>query len=954
MLKKYYEQSAVVNVLDTRCYYVPFGNGKDAFGCRKKSDRFVDLDGKWTIEEFDSPLSVPDDFYKSTPTAEIEVPSCVQYYGYDHFQYTNVNYPFPYDPPYVPNINPTYHYQRFVKIAKKKGERYYVNFEGVDSCFYLYINEEFVGFSQVAHRQSEFDATDFIKNGENKIDVLVLKWCMGSYLEDQDKLRFTGIFRDAYILVRPEGHVVDYKISTAIDGTVTFKLLDGTSATVTFAGEKKSVGNGETVSFKVENPHLWSAEDPYLYDMLIENNGEFIGEKVGIRTTEVKNGVYLFNGKPVKLMGVNRHDFNPKTGATVTIENIIEDFTLMKKLNVNAIRTSHYPNCPVFYKLADEYGFYVMDESDLESHGVVSRFTGFENANYDEIADDPQFRQAIIDRQKCNIGRDKNRPCVFAWSMGNECSYGDNFAAALRWIKANDDRPVHYESLCHVDRKKHGENYYYTEPVDMVSRMYPAPDWLNHGYLDDPKENRPLVLCEYCHSMGNGPGDFKEYWDIIRTSDRFMGGFVWEWADHGVLYGGIGQRYGGDFGETLHDGNFCMDGIISADRKITQKSLEMKKVYEPVEFTLTKDGLTVRSRNFFAPIEGTLCVTRKHMGKVLTTEKHVLNLAPGEEATYPVDPAHVVIASITLAKAVGLLEKGHEIAHAGFTDESVHDYTDKHYKSVKITETGRHVLVTTPCASYVVDKANAAIVSIKGKNGEILKTPLALNLWRAPTDNDRNVRRDWENCRYYEIFSEVREVTVANNAVRFTGKIAPVKLEPVATYSLVYEFFDEGVSAAIEYEFAPWTTFPPRVGLVTALDKKFDKVRYYGYGSNESYIDRRVSCVKDVYEDTVDNMFVRYVKPQENGSHYGTEFMEITDGKTTLRAENNFSFSALPYSAATLTDTAHDWELPAAEYTHLSLDFVMSGIGSNSCGPWLDGKWQAPKKGKGVIALSIK
>ena len=954
MLKKYYEQSAAVNALDTRCYYVPFGKAEDAFGCRKKSDRFVDLDGKWTIEEYDSPLSVPDKFYKTAPAAEIEVPSCVQYYGYDHFQYTNVNYPFPYDPPYVPNINPTYHYQRFVKIAKKKGERYYVNFEGVDSCFYLYVNDEFVGFSQIAHRQSEFDATDFIKSGDNKIDVLVLKWCMGSYLEDQDKLRFTGIFRDAYILARPEGHVVDYKIATALDGTVTFTLLDGTTATVTFLGEKKTVGKGETASFKVENPRLWSAEDPYLYDMLIENGGEFIGEKVGIRTTEVKNAVYLFNGKPVKLMGVNRHDFNPKTGATVTIDNIIEDFTLMKKLNVNAIRTSHYPNCPMFYKLADEYGFYVMDESDLESHGVVSRFTGFENANYDEIADDPQFRQAIIDRQKCNIGRDKNRPCVFAWSMGNECAYGDNFAAALRWIKANDDRPVHYESLWHVDRKKHGEDYYYNEPVDMVSRMYPAPDWLTHGYLDDPKENRPLVLCEYCHSMGNGPGDFKEYWDVIRTSDRFMGGFVWEWADHGVLYGGVGQRYGGDFGETLHDGNFCMDGIISADRKITQKSLEMKKVYEPVEFTLSKDGLTVRSRNFFAPINATLTVTRKRMGETLTTEKHALCLSPGEEATYPCAAAHVVIASVTLDKAEGLLEKGHEIAREGWTNESVHDYTDKHYKSVEITETGRRVIVTTPAASYVLDKANAAIVSIRGKNGEILESPLALNLWRAPTDNDRNVRRDWENCRYYEIFSEVREVTVANNSVRFTGKIAPVKLEPVATYSLTYEFFDEGVSAAIEYEFAKWTTFPPRVGFAATISKKYDKVRYYGYGSNESYIDRRISCVKDVYADTVDNMFVRYVKPQENGSHYGTEFMEITDGKTTLRAEGNFSFSSLPYSAATLTHTAHDWELPAAESTHLSLDYFMSGIGSNSCGPWLGEKWQAPRQGKGIITLIVK
>ena len=397
-----------------------------------------------------------------------------------------------------------------------------------------------------------------------------------------------------------------------------------------------------------------------------------------------------------------------------------------------------------------------------------------------------------------------------------------------------------------------------------------------------------------------------------------------------------------------------MDGIISADRKITQKSLEMKKIYEPLEFTLSKDGLTVRSRNFFAPINATLTVTRKSMGETLTTEKHALCLSPGDEATYPVEQAHVIIASVTLDKAEGLLEKGHEIAREGFTDESVHDYTDKHYKSVEITETGRRVIVTTPAASYVLDKANAALVSIRGKNGEILESPLALNLWRAPTDNDRNVRRDWENCRYYEIFSEVREVTVANNSVRFTGKISPVKLEPVATYSLTYEFFDEGVSAAIEYEFAKWTTFPPRVGFAATISKKYDKVRYYGYGSNESYIDRRISCIKDVYADTVDNMFVRYVKPQENGSHYGTEFMEITDGKTTLRAEGNFSFSALPYSAATLTHTAHDWELPAAESTYLSLDYFMSGIGSNSCGPWLSEKWQTPRQGKGIITLIVK
>ncbi len=952
MLEKFYEQSGVVGVLDARAYYIPFRAGEDAFAPRGKSGRFISLNGKWKIDAYESMLDVKDDFFLSAPSSEIDVPSCVQLYGYDHLQYTNVNYPFPYNPPYVPNLNPTYHYQRTFKL-KKTDEKYYLNFEGVDSCFYLYVNDSFAGFSQISHRQSEFDVTGFVKDGENKLDVLVLKWCMGSYLEDQDKLRFTGIFRDVYLLARPEGHVIDYKVDTGADGTVGFKLLAGAGAEVSFNGAKKTVKPGERIEFRVENPRLWSAEDPYLYDMTIVYKDEVIGEKVGIRTTCVSGGVYLFNGKPIKLKGVNRHDFNCRTGATVTVENIIEDMKLMKELNVNAIRTSHYPNMPEFYQLADKYGFYVMDESDVESHGVVSRFTGHENANYDQIADDPQFMQAILDRQICNVQRDKNRPSVIIWSMGNECSYGENFARALRWIKANDDRPVHYESLWHVDRKKRGEDFYYSEPVDMVSRMYPQPSWMTEGYLDDKREYRPLVLCEYCHSMGNGPGDFKAYWDIIYTSDRFMGGFVWEWADHGVLFEGKGLRYGGDFGETLHDGNFCMDGIVTADRQIMGKTLEMKKAYEPVRFVKENNTLSVKSLCYFRPVTGVLTVTYKNMGKVVGEDKHNVSIKPGETFTVNVESAHVVIASVTLSEDFGLLKKGHEIAREGWTEKAA-VATDKKLSSVKITENGRYIDVTTPSAAYRLDKASAALMSIRGKNGEILKTPLALNLWRAPTDNDMYVKNEWYKCRYYEIFSEVRSVSAANNVVRFTGNISPVKLEPVAEYTLTYEFYDNAVSVKIDYEFASYAKYPPRVGLVAALDKKFDRVRYYGYGPGAAYIDRRISCVKDVYESSVGGLMERYVKPQENGSHYGTEFMEITDGKTILRAEDGFSFSALPYSSKQLTDCKHDWELPERENTWLSLDFYMSGVGSNSCGPQLDQRWEAPKKGKGSITLLIK
>ena len=960
MLPKYYEQMTAINVLPTRAYYVPFSNANDVFCLRGKSTQFTSLNGTWKIREYQSVMDVADDFYLTTPENEIPVPACVQIHGYDHLQYSNVNYPFPYDPPYVPNLNPTYHYSRTFTLDSVN-DKYYLNFEGVDSCFYLYVNGKEVGYSQISHRVSEFDITKFVVKGEIKVDGLVLKWCMGSYLEDQDKMRFTGIFRDVYLLSRPNGHIVDYKIDTDMYGNVSFTLLDGDNATVTLLDEEKTVKRGETIKFVVENPILWSAENPYLYDMIIYANGEYIGEKVGLRTSEVRNGVYLFNDKPIKFYGVNRHDFNSKTGMTVTLENIIEDLTLMKKLNVNAIRTSHYPSMPEFYQLCDKYGFYVMDESDLETHGVVARYTGYESANYDEIADNPMFEYGIVERQKCNVLRDKNRPSVVIWSLGNECSYGRNFEKALRWVKQADSRPVHYESLYNV-RNYNGisrDDHYYQEPVDMASRMYPPLKWMRE-FLTDKRENRPLVLCEYCHAMGNSPGDLSEYWEIIHSSDRYMGAFIWEWADHGLIQGDGNQRYGGDYGETMHDGNFCMDGIISSDRKILQKSEEMKKVYEPLDFYLDKGVLTIKSRNFFADFNGTLNLTYKNMGKVIATESVQLNIAPKSEVSINVKDAHVIVASVVLNDAQGLLDSGFEVARAGWTTNQ-REITDKVVTCIDVTEKGRYTEVKTKNVTFTLDNATAQIVSVVGKNGEILKTPLEFNVWRAPTDNDRMVRSDWEVCRMYETYSQPRFCSVQGNVVRYEGKLSPVKLVPLLGYIVTYEFFDDGVTINLDYETADHfvrekgdNIYLPRIGFTASLDKSFDKVRYYGYGSNESYIDKRLACIKDVYEYTVGDNDGEYVRPQEHGSHFDTEFMELTDGKTTIRVEDNFSFSCLPHSAMTYTKTAHTWELPESNATHLSLDYFMSGIGSNSCGPKLDDKYKVPAKGKGSITLIIK
>ena len=609
MLKKYYEADRSVGTEPLRAYYVPFGKGAEPSYNREESERFLSLNGTWKIRAYES-VSDADGFWNGAGDEEIPVPSCVQYYGYDFFQYTNVRYPFPFDPPHVPAKNPAYHYSRTF-TGRGKGEKTYLVFEGVDSCFYLYVNGAFAGYSQISHRISEFDITRLVTEGENKIDVLVLKWNFGSYLEDQDKWRFTGIFRDVYLLFRPSKHLTDYKIETFVrgaDGVVAFENRSKLSAKLTFNGESKEVGAGGSVSFLVKDARLWSAETPYLYPLSVECGEEVVFERVGIRTSEVKDGVYLLNGKPVKFYGVNRHDFHPEKGAAVSLEDMRGDILLMKKLNVNAVRTSHYPSSPLFYELCDEYGIYVMSESDLESHGSVmcddtSYCTGFAL-----VPQNPVFADNSLQRQRCNVEQNKNRPSVVIWSIGNEAGWGRNMIESAKEIRRLDSRPVHYEGVWNRDPEEFGKEDYYGAPLDLVSRMYPDISWMKNEYLTDERETRPLVLCEYAHAMGNGPGSLKDYWELMESSERFTGGFVWEWADHGVKYGGDGFRYGGDFGEYEHDSNFCIDGIVSPDRKIKAGTLSMKHAYQPLRFTRKGNELVVFNKNFFAAEVGELCL----------------------------------------------------------------------------------------------------------------------------------------------------------------------------------------------------------------------------------------------------------------------------------------------------------------------------------------------------------
>ena len=562
-----------------RSYYIPFAENdtvrtKHNILDRTSSSRFTSLDGVWQIKQLDH----VEDFDVNEKLGEsIPVPACVQMHGYDHIQYLNIRYPFPVMLPHLPYDNPCWHYRRTFNVKKQKGERYYINFEGVDSAFYIYINGEFKGYSQISHATSEFDITDLAVNGENTIDVLVLKWCISTYLECQDKFRFSGIFRSVYMLTRPEQHIVDYKIETTfngIDGILKFINESDVDIELNLEENKVIVPAKMENELIVPNVKAWSPETPELYTLELRANGEKIIESIGFRTVTIEGKVFKVNGEAVKLKGVNRHDFNCETAATVSLEDMAKDIHLMKELNVNAVRTSHYPNSPEFYLLCDKFGIYVMDEADLEMHGACSRDGRYDIPLWEEYAENEFFAPGITDRHIALVERDKNRTSVIIWSLGNESSFGKAFFGGAKYIKNRDNtRPVHYEGLQYAEDK-----YYYTDMVDMVSMMYPSFETIQTKVLDNPEENRPFVLCEYTHAMGNSCGDIAQYWDMIYNNEQMMGGFVWEWADHGIKTD-EGFLYGGDFKEPEHDGNFCADGLLTPDRKIKSNALEMMAVY---------------------------------------------------------------------------------------------------------------------------------------------------------------------------------------------------------------------------------------------------------------------------------------------------------------------------------------------------------------------------------------
>ena len=844
---KEYESLKRIGTEKHRSYYIPFSEGdkialKNGITDREKSSRFISLDGVWSIKEHVSPESAD---IGEVLTETIPVPSCVQAHGYDKIQYTNVNYPIPFYPPHVPKKNPCWHYRKNFRLNPESGQKYYLNFEGVDSAFYLYVNGAFKGYSQISHATSEFDVTELLKDGENTVDVLVLKWCVSTYLEDQDKFRFSGIFRSVYLLKRPEKHIVDYKFSTAMkDGGFLFSFANESDvdADVALAGQTARVKRRGRAEFFIKNPRRWSAEHPYLYDLTIRANGEIIPEKVGFIEPRIENGVFLLNGEAVKLKGVNRHDFNCKTLASVTVENMAEDIRLMKELNVNAVRTSHYPNAPQFYQLCDAMGLYVVAEADLETHGACQSAGGYDIKRWSAFAEDMFWSEGILDRNAACVEREKNRPCVVMWSLGNESSFGKAFFAGAKYVKKRDSRPVHYEGLQCADKK-----YYYTKLTDVIGMMYPTVDSIKKNFLQNERETRPLLLTEYTHAMGNSNGDIAEYWKLIDVSPRIIGGFVWEWADHAVKTK-KGFLYGGDFGETEHDGNFCVDGLVTPDRKLKSGALEMKAVY-------------------------------------------------------------------------------------GGVRESENDAAIPAYRP-----SGRNVEVG------VNETEGTLVVSRAGS--ETIGAQMKVNVLRAYIDNEAyDPAETWNKLGVNKCAPYFTHVEKVEGGAKITGAMVANCRAPLAYFTLEYAAENNRLEIGLEYEIAAHVPSLPRFGLEFSLPEKFAAFAYVGYGENESYIDKRMSSKNGFYESDAERNFTHYIMPQETGSHYGSTFLEVKN-LFVLTTEKLFRFSVLPYTTRELSDAKHDFELKKSGRVNVCVDVAHRGIGSHSCGPKLDQKYEIPRKGK--------
>ncbi|MCB6333770.1 glycoside hydrolase family 2 TIM barrel-domain containing protein [Blautia obeum] len=986
IVPRYYENLSVLheNTMPARAYYIPASKRMDNLvEHREESDRMQLLNGIWKFQYFNSIYDIQDSFFEKNYDTEnfdeIQVPSVWQMAGYDTHQYTNIRYPFPFDPPYVPQDIPcgayvhTFEYNRDEKAPKS-----FLNFEGVDSCFYVWINGSYIGYSQVSHMTSEFDVTDVLQDGTNTVAVLVMKWCDGSYLEDQDKFRMSGIFRDVYILKRPKQAISDYHIKTRIEDmlakveiemkfysplNVKISIEDRNGAVVALG----SIAEEGTAVLEIASPELWNTENPYLYKLILETENEVIVDHIALRKIEIKDQVIYLNGQKIKFRGVNRHDSDPVTGFTISLEQLTTDLTLMKQHNFNAIRSSHYPNAPFFYEMCDKYGFMVIDEADIEAHGPCMIYRK-EDTDYNRfkrwnemIADDPAWEEAIVDRVKLMVERDKNRFCIVMWSMGNESAYGCNFEKALEWTKNFDpDRITQYESARY---RNYDETYDYSN-LDVYSRMYPALSEIQE-YLDKDG-SKPFLLVEYCHSMGNGPGDFEDYFQMIQDNDKMCGGFVWEWCDHAIAHGTAENgktiyAYGGDHGEEIHDGNFCMDGLVYPDRTVHTGLLEYKNVYRParvISYDKESGELVLHNYMDFDDLKDYVKISYELTQDGLVISKGKLpeaSVAPHSEGkinlkiNVPESGKCYLKFIYHLKKELPLLDEDHilgfdeiEVSQKDAKCQLAEKWVEKTVtdSELQVSEDDTQIHIKGREFAYTIDRRTALFTEMKFAGREYLNHPMELNIWRAPTDNDMYIKSEWKKAHYDKAYTRAytTEVVQGKHGVKITSHASVVAetVQKILDVTITWKIeaagkIDADIAVTKDDEFPDL----PRFGVRMFLDKKLSAVRYFGMGPQESYCDKHQAASHGLYRADVGDLHEDYIRPQENGSHYDCEYVELNNSRygIVVSAENAFSFNASYYTQEELEKKTHNYELTESDSVVFCVDYALNGIGSNSCGP---------------------
>ena len=924
-----------------RAYYMPNG--------------FVMLNGEWNFKFYEADF---EEAYIEKEWGKIDVPSCWQTRGYESPNYVNVAYPIPYDPPFVPTENPMGVYMREFEIEDESRKTYIV-FEGVATFFELYINDKYVGYSMGSHLQSEFDISDFVKNGTNKVTVKVRKWCLGTYLEDQDSFRYNGIFRDVYLLSRPLGHISDIDIKTCqnrieinFEGEGEISLYDAEGNLLASQYAKK------TATFDVDNPTLWNAEKPYLYELKFEYKDEIITQKIGFVTYKIgKNYEFLVNGKEVKLKGVNHHDTHPTNGWSMTESEIRADLALMKKLNINTIRTSHYPPTPKFLEMCDEMGFYVMLETDLETHGGVNREAG--GKGYDCLDNpewpcaNPDFHDAFMDRMERAYNRDKNHTCIFAWSTGNESGHGDNHLAMLKYIKSVDDRRfTHAED---ASKESEMSEFYgvdtthYADRTDIYSRMYESTEGMQTK-AENPDFKHPYFLCEYSHAMGNGPGDVFDYWNIIYKYPKLIGGCIWEWADHTFLENGV-AKYGGDFkNEVTSDGNFCCDGMVFYDRTLKAGSLEIKTAYQYMDCNLVGDEIEVLNRYDFTNLsEYTFKYEVKVDGKVLEEKTLTLDLAPTCKERIKIN--------LPKSAKLGAFANCYLIDKSGYTVAQKQLEIDVNKEETKICEIPAKaidqegfVIFEGDTFKYRFSKGLGTFVSLEKNGKEQLNAPIRITSMRAPIDNERNIKGKWywENIWQGENldrqFDKVYSCSVKDNEITVLGSLSGVSRTPYFRYTVKYSVFADGtIKTELLGKVKECCIWLPRLGFEILTPYENAKFRYFGMGPYENYADMNHASMVDFYDSDADKEYVPYVMPQEHGNHTKTKLLTMENG-LTFTADTQMEINVSHYTAKALASAMHTDELVKSDSTVIRIDYKDSGVGSNSCGPALLEKYRLSEK----------